>query len=87
MPPLPLGYQEIKENYKKYLAIIILLFIYLMLPVLSISLVYLIIYTTYRWITLTRPILLVELYLNIFFSIVFILIAYVLRRLIIWLRE
>jgi hypothetical protein len=80
------NYMEIREDWKKYLALIILLFIYLILPVLSISLIILFIYTGYRW-TMVQSLSLYGIIINVFLTILVFLLAYGLRLLILWLRE
>ena len=84
---IPINIKEIRENYKKYLAIMILLFIYLFLPILSIIVIYLLIYVGYLWLKIKNPLILSELIMNILLTILTITFTYILMRLIKWIRE
>jgi len=76
-----------KEDKKKYVAIIILLFIYLSLPVFSMALIILLIYTLYQWVAIYPFITARRLIINILLTLVLISLTYGFRLLILWLRD
>ncbi|MBQ04711.1 hypothetical protein CL673_08440 [Candidatus Bathyarchaeota archaeon] len=75
------------DSARKYLAIIILLFTYLILPILSMLLIIFFFYVMHQWISMFPSINLNDVVINLFLTILLFSFLYLFRKLILWLRD
>ncbi len=76
-----------KEDIKKSLALMVLLLIYLFLPIFLMSLIGLLGYTLYRWLSVFQAFAVWKIINNVLLTFLLLLLSYTFRLLIIWIRE